>query len=110
MTRRIEFTKEECYTDFKTFYERLWNKYTDLKVDDQADAFYSYGVEFNKLCITGSYWLLKQIHRYYECEMDAYDDEIMRIFMFYGPKQISDEDGYFVEVENGWWTKKEENK
>ena len=99
MKKRIEFTKEECYTDFKTFYKKLWQK--------ASESTPLWVVKFNSIHITGSYWLLKQIHRYYESEMDAYDDEIMRIFMFFGPKQISDEDGYFVEVEDGWWKEKE---
>lgn len=98
MKTHIEFTKEECHTDFKTLYERLWNEIgLPYNIED---------VELDKRYITGNYWLLKQVFNYYLCEMDANDDEVMRIFMFFGPKNISDEDGYFLEVEDGWWKKK----
>lgn len=102
----IHLTREQCYKPLDKFYRMLFEMEKpeyfkgiprNLLAERQRD------IIFYKDKIGISFWALREIWRYYQNELDAIDEEILRIFHQFAPSIELDDDDFIVSVEDGWW-------
>lgn len=102
-----QLSKAECYQPLDSFYHMLYSKFYEpslksIKDLDMFDPTFRKHVLFDKTKIAISFYALREIFRYYQNELDCMDEEILKIFQSYAPKNELPDDNYVIGLEDGW--------